>query len=486
MRTAPLPLAALLIILTAGCSVGPDFERPAAPDETTYDSDGNPTTNEALGIKQTFVAGKTLPGEWWKLFQSSQLNDLITEALLHNPDLEAASASLRAAEADLAASESSLFPSVNGTFTGDRQKSSGASNGGKFNGSTYSLFNASVSLSYGIDIFGITRRTVEGEEATRDYQAYELEAARLSLTANVVTTAIREASLRGQIAATKKLIEDQEKQLDIYKKQLEAGGVTRQAVLAQQATLSQTRTMLPPLEKQLSQTRHALSVLVGQLPSHAPKAVFNLHDLHLPEQLPLTLPSQLVEQRPDIRAAEANLHAASAAIGLAEANRLPEFTISANIGSVANQIERLFIPGGGIWSMGGTIAETIFDAGKLEYKEASAKARYDQAAAVYRKTVLTAFQDVADTLRALELDTKALKAQSEAEHAASESLNLAKTQYEAGAASYLSMLEAENAAQKASIALVQAEALRYADTAALFQALGGGWLSKNNQKDEAQ
>lgn len=490
MRVLPLLFStALLAVLTTGCTVGPDFQPPAAPDETSYDDEAPTTTakaNGALGAAQTFVPGGTLPGEWWKLFQSPALNDLITEALLHNPDLEAATASLRAAEYDLAAGEGELFPTVTGNFTGQRQKSSGSTNGGHFSGSIYSVFNASVNLSYGIDIFGGTRRAIEGLEAQRDYKAYEMEAARLTITSNVVTTAVKEASLRGQIAATKKLIEDQQKQVGIYKKQLEAGGVTRLALLAQESNLAQTRATLPPLEKQLAQTRHALSVLTGQFPSHAPKPTFELDSIHLPEKLPLSLPSQLVQQRPDIRAAEAELHTASAAIGVAEANRLPTFAITSDVGSVAGQIERLFSPGGGIWAFGGSIAETLFDAGTLENKEDAAKANYDMSAAQYRKTVLTAFQDVADTLRALESDAKTLQAQNEAEHTAAESLKLAKTQYDSGATSYLALLDAENTLQKSRLGRVQAEASRLADTAALFQALGGGWMSNDVAKDKSE
>lgn len=487
MRAHTLLLTGLFATILSGCTVGPDFERPAAPDETSYDNK-DPTVTVAadgqLGNSQTFVPNETLPGEWWTLFQSPPLNDMITEALLHNPDLEAAQASLRVAEEDLAAEEGVQYPTISGNFSGTREKTSGNSNGGKFAGSLYSVFNASVNLSYGVDIFGITRRALEQLEAQREYQAFELEAARLTISSNVVTTAIKEASLRGQIAATQKIIDEEKKQVEIYKKQLEAGGITRQALLAEESTLAQTRAGLPSLEKQLAQTRHALSVLIGQMPSHAPKASFELDNIHLPEKLPISLPSQLVEQRPDVRAAEANLHAASAAIGIAEANRLPQFLISADIGSVAGQIEKLFTPGGGIWSVGGSLAETIFDAGTLEHKEDSAKASYDVAAAMYRKTVLGAFQDVADTLRAIEADAKTLQAQGEAERTASDSLKLAQTQYDSGAISYLSLLDAQNTEQKARIGLVQAEAARLADTAALFQALGGGWMSQKNTKDE--
>jgi len=462
----------------AGCAVGPDFEKPAAPDVTSYDEEGKLQTasaDDAHGAAQSLVPGAAIRADWWALFHSAPLSAMIEEALKHNPDVEAAEASLRAAEENLAAGDGALFPSTTGSFTSDRQKSSGSANGGNFPGRIYTLHNASVSVSYGLDVFGGTRRKIEGLEAQRDYQLFELQAARLALTGNVVTTAIKEASLRGQIEATKKLIEEQAKQLDVLDKQLAVGAVTRLAVLAQKATLAQTQTTLPPLEKQLAQTRHALSALMGSLPTHAPKETFDLASLHLPEKLPLTLPSQLVAQRPDIRAAEENLHAASAAIGVAEAARLPQFTLSASIGSVANQVGKLFSPGGGIWSLAGGVTESIFDAGTLAHKQGAAEADYDASAALYRKTVIAAFQDVADTLRALESDADALKAQSEAERAAADSLKLSRNQFDAGAISYLDMLNAEQTEQRARIALVQAEAQRYADTAALFQALGGGW-----------
>ena len=298
---------------------------------------------------------------------------------------------------------------------------------------------------------------------------------RLSLTANLTTTAIQEASLRGQIEATKTLIDEQQKQLDLAKRQLDFGGVTRLAVLSQETTVAQSRASLPPLEQQLAETRHALSVLMGHMPLQVPEGQFELATLHLPYDVPLTLPSELVEQRPDIRAAEANLHIASAAIGVAEANRLPQITLSADIGSVANQVGKLFTPGNGIWDWGGSVTQVLFDAGALAHEQGAAEAQYDAAAAMYKKAVLLAFKDVADTLRALDADAKTLKAQSEAEHAASESLKLAHDQFDAGAISYLGLLDAENAEQRSRILLVQAEAQRFADTAALFQALGGGW-----------
>ncbi len=484
MRARILLSLASLAFLSA-CAVGPDFLRPDAPDVTSYDDQAVQKTvsvNTPGGAAQT-ITTEPLPAEWWKLFQSSPLNGMITQALLRNPDIDAATASLRAAEADLSAGEGYLYPTLGASFTSSRQKVSGASYGGSFPGSIYTLHNASVSVSYGLDLFGGTRRAIEGLEAQRDYQGFELQAARLSVSGNVVTTAIREASLRAQIEATRQLVKEQSRQLDIAQKQFQAGATDKLAVLAEQTDVAQTNATLPPLEQELAETRHALSVLTGDFPTHGPSATFDLASLHLPEVVPLTMPSQLVEQRPDIKAAEANLHAASAAIGVSIANRLPQITLSANIGSVANDIGELFSPGGGIWALTGSASQTLFDAGTLADKEDEAKANFDVAAAMYRKTVLAAFQEVADSLRAIENDARALQAQSEADKSAADSLKLAQVQFHAGAISYVALLDAQNAEQKSRIGLIQAEAQRYADTAALFEALGGSWTQCSDKKE---
>lgn len=483
--------AAFLAALLTGCAVGPDFEHPAKPDVTSYDSDALPPQTDATqgaadassGNAQKFALSCDIPQEWWQLFHSQPLNNLVEQALKSNPDLAAQQAALRAAEEEVEAGEGSLFPTVSGDLGSSRQKTAGAAYGGDFPGAIYTLHNASVSVAYGLDLFGGVRRQIEELEAQADYQRFELEAARLTLTANVVTTAVQEASLRGQIAATQKIVEDEQKQFDLLQRQLEMGGVAKSAVLAQKATLEETRASLPPLEKQLAQTRHELSALVGQFPSEKLGAQFDLASLDLPGTLPVSLPSQLVDRRPDIEAADAYLHSASAAIGVAVANRLPQITLSADIGDEANTLSKLFSPGTGIWAMGFSASQTIFDFGTLEHEEGAARAQFDQAAAIYRKTVLAAFQNVADTLRALQSDATALKTQTTAEHAAADSLKLAEAQFHDGAISYLALLDAERTEQQARVTEVQAEALRYADTAALFEALGGGWWNRDKTQN---
>jgi NodT family efflux transporter outer membrane factor (OMF) lipoprotein len=292
--------------------------------------------------------------------------------------------------------------------------------------------------------------------------------------------------LGGQIAATEEIIGIQRQSLDILRRQQALGHVAGIDVAAQEAALAQAEAILPPLRKQLDQQRHLLAVLIGRFPSDQPSAQFGLASLKLPRELPVSLPARLVEQRPDIRAAEASLHAASAQIGVATANRLPQITLTANAGLTATTLAQLVTPGAAFWGIGASAAQTIFDAGTLLHKQRAAEAAYDEMAAQYKQTVLTAFQNVADALRAVQSDADALKASAAAEAAAKTSLDIARRQLQLGAIHYLALLNAENTYQQALIARVQAEAARYADTAALFQALGGGWWNRSDVAPETQ
>jgi len=301
------------------------------------------------------------------------------------------------------------------------------------------------------------------------------------LTSNVVAAAVQEASLRGQISATEEIIKIETQSLGILRKQLELGQVAGADVAAVEATLAQAQATLSPLQKQLAVQRDLLTALIGRLPSQEPAEKFELASLQLPQDLPVSLPSKLVEQRPDIQSAEAQLHAASAQIGVAIAAQHPQFTLTANAGTVANQIGQLFItPGTAFWTVAGNMAQTIFDAGTLLHKKRAADAAFDQAVAMYRSTVITAFQNVADALHALESDAETLKAAYAAERAAFKSLEIARRQLQLGAIGYLGLLTTQNTYQTALVALVQAQAARYADTAALFQALGGGWWNRED------
>jgi len=329
-------------------------------------------------------------------------------------------------------------------------------------------------------VFGLNRRTVESLEAQAEYQCFQLEAAYLTLTSNVVSAAVQEASLRAQIDATQKMIEIAKKLLEIMRRHLALGYAAGLDVAAQEAALAQMEANLPPLEKQLALTRDMLAALAGRFPSEETVAKFELATLHLPEELPLSLPSKLVEQRPDVRAAEAELHEASANVGVATANQLPQFSITGQLGRSSLGFAQFFSPASGIWSIGGSVAQTVFDAGTLRHKKRAAIAAYEEAEAQYRSTVLVAFQNVADALRALQADADAVKAQAEAVRSASDSLAISREQYQAGAITYTALLNAEQTYQQARLGLVVAQASRFADTAALLQALGGGWWNRTD------
>jgi len=467
------------VMLFSGCTLGPDFTRPASPGATSY-TDGKLPGETA----KTLAPGKDLPGQWWTLYHSRPLTALIAQAIKHSPDLQSAQATLVQAQEMADAKKGSLLPALDASVYDTRQQISGAQygnpNGG---GSVFSIYNASVKVSYTLDVFGAIRRQIEGLSAQAEYQKFQLEGSFLTLAANIVTTAIQEASLRAQIAATEDIIDAQIQQLDVIRQQFDLGSASKAAILAQQSTLEQTRTNLPPLQLQLAQTRHSLTVLVGDFPSTELTAQFNLDDLSLPDKLPLSLPSKLVEQRPDIRGQEAVLHAASAQIGVAVASVFPDFTINANVGSIATKASELFIPGSLVWSLTANLMQPIFHGGDFTHKRRAAIATYEQAAAQYRSTVLKAFREVADTLSALEFDAAALKTQDAAEKAARESLELTQEQFRIGAVSYLSLLAAERDYQQARIGRIKAQATRLADTAALFQSLGGGWWNRGNLSD---
>jgi NodT family efflux transporter outer membrane factor (OMF) lipoprotein len=294
---------------------------------------------------------------------------------------------------------------------------------------------------------------------------------------------MQEASLRGQIDATQDIIQVQADSLKVVQQRFTLGGASRAEVLTQDATLAQTKATLPPLQKQLAQTRNQLTALAGRLPDKEVSETFELASLRLPQDLPVSLPSQLVEQRPDVRSAEAQLHAASAQIGVATANQLPQFSITSSLGTAAAGFGTMFGPGAAIWTLAGGVSQTLFDAGTLLHKKRAAVAAFDEAAAQYSSTVIKACQNVADTLRALEADADALAAQTAAERSAFASLDLSRRQYQLGAIDYLTLLNAERTWQQARINLVQAEANRYSDTAALFQALGGGWWHRTDVAD---
>jgi NodT family efflux transporter outer membrane factor (OMF) lipoprotein len=485
-RLGRVPAVTLLACLGA-CAVGPDFERPAPPDVEGYTpgpfARQTSSADVAGGETQRFVQGLDIPGQWWRLFHSPPLNALIKEALRANPSLDAAQAALRQAWEDVYAEQGAFFPAVAANFSPSRNKTAtGALSPASASGNPYySLYTGQLTVSYMPDVFGGTRRQVEALEAQAESQRFQVEATYLTLTSNVVAAAVQEASLRGQIAATEEIIKIETASLDILRRQLGLGQVAGTDVAAVEATLAQAQATLPPLQKQLAVQRDLLTALIGRFPSQEPPEKFELAALRLPQDLPVSLPSRLVEQRPDVRSAEAQLHAASAQIGVALANQLPQFTLGANMGTASNTLSQFIMPPGTVfWSVAGNVAQTVFDAGTLLHKKRAAEAAFDQAAAMYRSTVIAAFQSVADALYTIQSDADTLKAVLAAERAASKSLEIARRQLQLGAIGYLGLLTAQNTYETALLGLVQARAARYADTAALFQALGGGWWNRED------
>jgi NodT family efflux transporter outer membrane factor (OMF) lipoprotein len=481
-------LVALALLPIAGCAVGPNFKKPAAPEVGEYTA--HPlvttaaTTNVGGGEAQRFANGGDISADWWTLFHSKPLNELIEHSLTSNHDLKAAQAALLVARENVLAQRGVYFPSVTGSFSATRQRQSGqiapTLNSNAF---LYNLFTPQVSVSYVPDVFGLNRRTSESLKAQEQEVRFQMVATYTTLTANVVVTAIQVASLQMQIDATRELIDINSNMVRILQYQFDKGYANRLDVAAQESQLAQILATLPPLLKQSAQLQDLLAVLAGRFPSQAPDESFELSSLQLPQDLPVSLPSELVAQRPDVLQAEANLHDASAKIGIAVANRLPNILLSANAGSTAAAMDQLFTSGTGFWGLGALATAPLFQGGTLLHQERAAKAAYVQAAEQYRSTVLTAFQNVADTLTALEQDADALKAAAAAADAAKVTLDLAQRQLQDGYAGYLALLNAEQSYQQDRINLVQAQANRYADTAALFQALGGGWWHRANLQD---
>ena len=485
-------MSVVLSFALSGCVVGPDFKSPdslSATSSNSYTPTALPAqtadSSGTAGEAQRFAFGQDIPAQWWSLFHSEALDRMIRNALQQSPNMASAQAALRQAQETLnAQSGSLLYPSVNGQLSDGRERASAVSTGIP-GGSVFNLINASVNVTYTLDVFGASRRTLEGLQAAVDYQRFQVEATYLTLTTNLVTTAIKEDSLRAQLRATHEVLDAQQQQLAVIEKQFALGAISRATLLTQRNQVAQTLASVPALEKSLAQTRHQLSVYAGKLPSESGMPEFQLDSLQLPQDLPVTLPSALARQRPDIRANEALLHEASAQVGVATANQYPQITLSGSYGSAATRVGDLFSNGAGFWSYAAGLTQPIFNGGALSAKRRAAIAAYDQAEAQYRATVLTAFQNVADSLRALDSDASTLKAQLEVEALAHEALNLTSRQYQLGAVSHLALLDAERSYQQVHISLVQAQAARYADTAALFQALGGGWWNRPPVADAA-
>jgi NodT family efflux transporter outer membrane factor (OMF) lipoprotein len=486
-----MSVAPAVVILLCGCAVGPDFHRPAPPANAGFAPQPLPAVSASAvvygGGAQHLVSGQDISFDWWTAFQCPPLNALVEQALRANPTIESTKAALRQAHELTLAAKGAFFPTVQASFTPSRNlTATGAVSPASASGKPYyTLDTAQVSVSYAPDVFGGTRRQVESQQAQEDMQRFETEAAYLTLTSNVVTAVIQEVSTRSQIAATEDIIEVNRKSLEILRNQQRFGYAMGIDAAAQEAALAQVEQTLPPLQKQLEETRDLIRALVGNLPNQDVAQTFTLSMLHLPEDLPLSLPSKIVEQRPDVRAAEEQMRSASANVGVAVAAMLPQITLTPSIGTAANSIATMFGGGTYFWSLVGSAAQTIFDGGTLLHKRRAADEALIQAAAQYRSTVISAFQNVADTLHALLSDADALKAAVRSEQAAKVTLDLTQRQSQVGYVNYLTLLQAQQAYQTAVINLVQAQANRFSDTAALFQALGGGWWHRAEQRTAA-
>ena len=477
-RRRPAAGAALLMVGVAAC-VGPNFHRPAAPAVERFTAQTLPVqTADAAGpggAAQRFLSESEVPRNWWTLFGSDPLNQMVIEALRANPDVISAQASLRQALENTAAQRGSYFPQVQGSFDASRNRdATGVLSPNLTSGQAlYNLYTPQVTVSFVPDVFGANRRAVESLAAQAEAARYQLDATYLTLTANVVTAVIQAAGLRGQIAASERVVSLERESLAVLKRELELGAVAEADVYAQDAALAALEASLPPLKRQLQITEDQLAALLGRTPSQFNALTVSLDDLSLPTDLPVGLPSQLVDRRPDVRAAEAQLHAATANVGVAIANLLPQFTLTGDAGSTGTALNQLFKAGTGFWSIGANATQTVFAGGTLIHRKRAADAALDQAAAAYKTSVLTAFQNVADALHALDNDADALKAATRATSAAQLSLGVSQRQLELGSVSYLALLNSEQTYSQALVLQIQARTSRLVDTAALFNALGG-------------
>jgi NodT family efflux transporter outer membrane factor (OMF) lipoprotein len=462
--------------LIGGCAVGPNFQRPSAPAVTRYSNAADPTVTESVhGTAQRFEPGAAIVADWWQLFGSQQLDAVIREALAHNPGLDAAQSNLRASQHNLRSGYGIFYPSIDAGAGASRQRYSAVNVGENLPSTVFNVFTLSSSVSYALDVFGAQRRLVEGLRAQVDVAHATEHATYLALVANIVNTVVAAAAYRTEIEATAQLIELQKEQVAIATAQVEAGTVPFSNVLSLESQLASYEATIPQLQQKLAQSDDLLAALAGHTPAEWQAPPVLLTDLTLPDALPVSLPSELVRQRPDILAAEATAHAASANIGIATAALLPSITLSGGFEAATNSTSRLFPANGKAWSVAGDATAPLFEGGTLWFKRKAAIDDYHAAMALYRQTVLGAFEQVADTLRGLDHDASILSAEDNALSTAGEASHLVHANYEAGIATYLDVLNADMQYRQAKIADLQAIAVRYQDTVALIAALGGGW-----------
>jgi NodT family efflux transporter outer membrane factor (OMF) lipoprotein len=475
------------LAMLSGCAVGPDFHRPAPPEADRYTVEALPAaTVVADGEAQRFTTGAALSADWWQLFKSAQLDAVVRQAIANNPTLQASEASLIQSQHNLRAGYGVFFPQVGAEADAVRERGAPVQEGLKTPSTVFNLITLSGTISYALDVFGGERRTVEGLQAQADYQRYLTYAAYLSLSANVIDTSIARAAYSAEVRATEQLIELQQLQLHSTEVQVHAGTAAYSDVLSLQSLIAANQATLAPLKQKISQTEDLLATLEGVVPSKATLPDIDLNALSLPVDLPLSLPSDLVRQRPDILASEMQLHAASANIGVATAAMFPSITLSATYGVAGPRLNALSAASGQFWGIGPSATIPLFQGGKLWYGRKAAIDAYQAAQASYRQTVLDAFAQVADSLKALEHDAQALEAQAAAQSAAGEALRLVQVNYRAGLVAYLDVWAADVQCHQANIGYLQAVGQRYQDTVALFVALGGGWWKAPHLSDSRE
>jgi NodT family efflux transporter outer membrane factor (OMF) lipoprotein len=498
MTWVRLALLFTSVALAASCAVGPRYRQPEAPANAGYAPAPLPQWSASApvhgGEAQRLSSDRDIPFAWWELFKSPALDALVERAFKANPTIAAAQAALVQAQELVYAQRGFFFPTIEANYNFERQKVAGNmtvdySPGTEGNGDNlnppppakplfYNFHTAQLTVGFVPDVFGANWRQMESLAAQRDAQRFALEATYITLASNVAAAAIQEASLRAQIEATRQIIAADEKSLQILSDQFRLGFAMRIDVDAQETALAQAQATLPPLQKQFEQTRDLIRALVGNLPNQDVSETFELDALQLPPELPLSLPAKIIEQRPDVRAAEAQLHAANAQVGVAVAAMLPQLSITGAYGGNADEFAWMFRHGGPFWNLVGNVTQPIFEGGTLLHRKRAADDALKQAAAQYESSVLSAYQNVADTLHASLSDADALATNVRGENAAKVTYDLTRRQMEVGYVNYLILLNAETNYQQALIQRVQAQATRYGDTVALFQALGGGWWNR--------
>lgn len=474
-RSTTLTVLATTMTMLAGCALGPDFKRPNPPHADRYTAQSLKLEAKDTGdeLAQQAILGEQLDHAWWQLFQSDELNGVVKRALAQNRTIVAASYTLAQAQELAAAQAGTLYPQV-GMMAGVGREKYGA----EFLGTSpkpppFTYFAVGPTISYSLDYTGGGARSVEQKYALANYQRQQLDAAYLAVTGNAVMQSFRIASLRAQIATVQTLLEQDRENQKLVHEAFDAGSVSRLDIVSADSQLATDTTLLPPLRQELSLAQHALAIVLGQAPADGMLPEFDLARLTLPRHLPVSLPSELAHRRPDILAAEAELHAATAAVGVATSNLYPHIDLSASFGQQSTVIGQLFARNSNAWSLAGGFVAPIFDGGTLRAERRAAVDAMQASAAKYQQTVLTAFGQVADSLQALDHDTEALDAQTNARQAARDNLDLTRKSYREGNIGVLQVLDAERRYQQASLAYVRARANRYMDTARLFLALGG-------------